>query len=100
MGAEEYNTMLNILNGTSMLEDNEDFIFIKETHPHIDSRLKLLWGTKECYALFETLFLDTRDGARKGFPRTSASAIYKLHELHDTHFPQFMKKSDIWTNQR
>lgn len=81
-----------------MLEDNEDYELIHKAYPHITSRLKLLWGTKECHDLFQRLFLDTRDGTRQGFPKPSAAALYRIYELHDKDFPQFMEKSNIWTN--
>ena len=83
-----------------MLEQDKDFVLIDNKYPHISSRLKLLWGSKECYNYFGNLLLDTRDGERQGFSNEVASSIYRLSVLHDEQFPKFITKSHNWTYAR
>ena len=80
-----------------MLEQNEDFKALKSAYPHIATRLELLWGSKECYELFDKLFLDTRDGERQGFAKDKFVALYRVAVLHDELFPQFVKSSHAWS---
>ena len=79
-----------------MLADNENFLLVNEQFPHIGRKLELLWGHKECADFLHSLFHDTRDGQRQGFPKPVASALFKLLVLHDELFPPKVAPGDIW----
>ena len=81
-----------------MLADNENFLLVNEQFPHISHKLELLWGHKECADFLHSLFHDTRDGQRQGFPKPVASALFKLMTLHDELFPPKSLKTDIWAD--
>ena len=64
-----------------------------EFHTNVDAVDE---GSRDFVEFTERLFFDTREGARQGFSKPVASALYKLCELHDKTFPQFVKiKEDV-----
>lgn len=57
--------------------------------PHIQYRIKLFWGTKECRTYLKSLTVADRPG-RAGFPFDAGMAIYDILELHDAEYPKFI----------
>ena len=82
-----------------MLTENEQYLIVKETYPHIAAKIEFLWGKPEFNEMLNQMINDTRDGKRQGFPKPVASALFRLSMQHDIEFPQFVKayNSDIWT---
>ena len=79
-----------------MVTETDEFKLINESVPHIGKAIELMWGSRDFVEFTERLFFDTREGARQGFSKPVASALYKLCELHDKTFPQFVKiKEDV-----
>lgn len=62
-----------------------------ETYPHLASIVSD-WGTQAARERIAGLVLDTRDGARKGFPADHAATLLRLLMEHDAQFPQFEPK--------
>ena len=83
-----------------MIDSNEDFVLVNEKFPHIGKKIAVFWGHQECYELFVNLMLDTRDGARQGFPKEIGQALHRLSMLHDEKFPQYVKAGHPWLNAR
>jgi hypothetical protein len=81
-----------------MIKDNEDFIVIQNSMPHIAKSVELFWGTVDFNRFLDKIMSDTRDGHRVGFPKDVASALLRLSIKHDSSFPDAMiKVSDIWS---
>jgi hypothetical protein len=89
------------------MEDNLNYdTLISElgNFPHIQGNLLNLWGTKECRNYLNGLIFNTSgrvsissDGIprARGFPLDVIQVITNLLLLHDTQFPEFVKKSRI-----
>ena len=71
-----------------MLHENENFILVNKTFPHIGEKILWTWGHDECSKYLNSLFTDSRDGKRQGFPPEIAKALFKLASLHDELFPR------------
>ena len=52
-----------------------------ESTPHLLARVQMMWGTRDFNAFVGTLFVDTRDGARKGLPVEVAEELLFLSPL-------------------
>lgn len=78
------------------IENNEYYKIINQAHPHIGYKIKLLWGTFKMPDYFNSLFMDTRDGKRKGFSKDVASSLYKLSSLHEEEFPGLYETLRPW----
>lgn len=59
-----------------------------EAYPHLQP-IVTEWGTQAGRDRISSLILDTRDGARKGFPPEHAKTVFSLLMEHDMKFPQF-----------
>lgn len=82
---------------------------LRKHYRHIADRLELIWGSPECDAYINGLFL-ARDPDRgpmrngrparvgQGFPRASMRLIRTLRELHP-HFEVNAPKTDEWGAQ-
>lgn len=73
-----------------------EFKLIDANFPHISSRLELLWGYKEFNSLINNLLMDSRDGARAGFPPEIAQALFRLSIIHLKRYPHLVDTNDIW----
>jgi len=60
--------------------------------PHL-AQLESIWGSQECRDFIAGLILDSRQGARQGFPADHASTIFRLLLEHDTRFPELEASS-------
>ena len=79
------------------LAGNPDFKHIQERFPHIGMRLVPGWGTSKGLDYLESLFLDDRNGKRRGFPLEAIQSLIRLLELHNLTFPEAKKaSSDPW----
>lgn len=77
--------------------ENEHFKTINARFPHIGRRLQSKWGRPAFSEYVHELLNDSRAG-RQGFPEETMLALFKLMEVHDCEYPQYVKKiTDIWT---
>lgn len=77
-------------------QQNEHFKTICVRFPHIGRRLQAKWGRPAFGEYIHELLNDSRAG-RQGFPEEVMLALFKLMEVHDKEYPQFVKKlTDIW----
>ena len=56
--------------------------------PHIQYRIELLWGSRDCRKYLKSLGVADRPN-RKGFPFEAGMAIHSILELHDSEYPEF-----------
>lgn len=79
---------------------------LRQKYGHIAHRLELIWGSPECDAYLNGLFLarDPDQGPMRngrparvgmGFPKPAMRALKVLRELHP-HFPQNAPRVDAW----
>ena len=66
--------------------------------PHIQWRLEVLWGSKDCRDYLADLIIPNRPG-RQGFDFTTFLIIEELTALHDHFYPKFAPKDGNWTYQ-
>lgn len=79
------------------LSGNPDFKLIVERFPHIGRRLVDNWGTRKGEEYLESLFIDDRNGQRRGFPYDAYQCLNRLLALHNQRFPDLKKSSsDPW----
>ncbi|MDP3540195.1 MAG: hypothetical protein Q8S26_15985 [Azonexus sp.] len=77
--------------------DNEHFKTINARFPRIGRQLQAKWGRPAFSEYVHDLLNDSRTG-RQGFPEEAMLALFKLMEVHDKEYPQYVKKiTDIWT---
>jgi hypothetical protein len=67
---------------------------IRVRHPNIGKKITQLWGSIEMLAYLNSIIFDER-GGRHGFPESTASALFKIHEAHKILFPA-NKERDVW----
>ena len=68
-------------------------------YPHIQVKVRSMWGSGRCREYILDLIMPARHG-RAGFPFHVTDAAYDLLALHDHVYPEFAPKGDIWsTNQ-
>lgn len=67
----------------TILEENQDFMVVKNEFPHIAQQIIEVWGTCEATKYMTNLFNDTRDGKRHGFPQKTSDALFHLIRFHD-----------------
>lgn len=53
-----------------------------EAMPHLVEKLVRLWGTRDLNTLLHGILLDSRDGARKGFPIDAANELMLLAKIN------------------
>lgn len=63
--------------------------------PHIQARVRLLWGTVECKDYLHSLTVTDRVG-RKGFPFEVMVAINELIYQHNDDFPNLSPNKSVW----
>jgi hypothetical protein len=81
-----------------VLTQTAQFRIINQRFPHIGRALKRLWGGTEFSKFIVSLFNDTRNGTRQGFPATIAVHLFRLIQAHDKSFPPAKEViSDIWS---
>lgn len=82
------------------LKDNANFIVIKDRHPHIAKKIELFWGHPELHDYVLSLFMDSRNGQRKGFEKHIGKALMMLLHEHGELFPHITeslnKTFDMW----
>lgn len=61
--------------------NNEYYILINNRFPHIGEKLRYLYGYPEYYSYIDSLFSDTRNDTRQGFPKEIANALLKIYKL-------------------
>ena len=79
-----------------MIEENENFLLINESFPHIGKKLQLFWGHPEFVTLMDDLQQNKRGKQRQGFPMDIARALNNIDSEHSLAFPKLIRKSDIW----
>jgi len=79
-----------------MIENNENFILINASFPHIGEKIRLFWGNPEFVALMDELQQNNRGALRRGFPIDIARALNVLDSEHGLAFPELARKSDMW----
>lgn len=58
------------------------FMAVEKRHPHIYEMIRYLWGSYVCDRYFEHLFVDNRNGSRRGFEPTMFEALAKISNMH------------------
>jgi hypothetical protein len=64
-------------------------------YPHVQTRLDIMWGTKECRDYLYQLIVPDRDG-RAGFPVEDLDVINDIMRLHDQYYPQYIPNPMGW----
>ena len=73
-------------------EEVTELIDSLSNFPHIQYKLRLYWGYKECRDYLASLPMTTRL-KRQGFPLDAIIAIDKLIDLHDLEYPRLKPTS-------
>lgn len=73
-------------------EEVTELIDSLSNFPHIQYKLRLYWGYKECRDYLASLPMTTRP-KRQGFPLDAIIAIDKLIDLHDLEYPRLKPTS-------
>ena len=73
---------------------------ITDRHPHIGEKIRWFWGCAEFDLFVSNMFLDTRDGQRRGFDPSIIRALVAIQEHHDKMFPHLVKDQDDKWNIR
>jgi hypothetical protein len=75
---------------------------IKQYHPHISTKIELLWGTPELHHYLNTVIMDNRHyrtgESRQGFRPEVINALLKLYQQHSERLKQ--PKDDVWLNSK
>lgn len=68
-----------------------------DKYPHIQKKLDLYWGYKECRDYLGSLTMSDRPN-RQGFPLDTVMVIDELIDLHDSQFPTLKPKTihNVW----
>jgi len=79
---------------------NYDLTRQLDAFPHIQQRLAILWGTRECRHYIHNLIVGEREDGlyrtSKGFPLHIALVLTELLGDHDLAFPQFIPTGSVW----
>ena len=78
----------------SRLDDNPDFIVIKDLFPQFGVYLKRHWGKKTFLIYVEELLRDARAGGEKGFPAEAVTALASLSEQYHKAHPMLLPLLD------
>ncbi|MCK9369163.1 hypothetical protein M0R04_04360 [Candidatus Dojkabacteria bacterium] len=70
--------------------ETKEYQLISNKCPHISKKIMLLWGSQEMNRYFSDLFINTRYGARKGFPKQLADSLEYLKDKHKIEFPKLL----------
>ena len=62
---------------------------------HVQAKIELLWGTNAGRNYLKSLLIADRSD-RQGFPMYVIVVITNLITLHDSLFPEYVPKIDIW----
>jgi len=97
-------TALSSLNSQELksftIQESDHFVVIRKAHPHIAQRIELMWGYVELHDYVMDLFMDTRDGQRRGFSEEVSKALMHLMHIHSDLFPHTVEKIndryDVW----
>lgn len=68
------------------LKANSHFQIVYEGAPHIARKLLMTWGLPQCDRYLQSVFSDTRDGRRKGFPKKVGDALLQIMYLHEARY--------------
>ena len=60
------------------IRNEPEYILVQSGLPHLCSKLELFWHTPEFEDIVHQLFLDSRDGTRKGIPMDVSHALVSL----------------------
>lgn len=80
---------------TTQLEQNEAYIEIARKYPHIGKKIDVFWGSEFFEPYIDSLFTETRNGSRKGFPMADVMQLLNLRLLHESQF-DFKRQKDVW----
>lgn len=64
-------------------------------YPHIAVRMRELWPDEDFALYMHTLFTDTRDGERSGFPPADFLRLVEINNLYITLYAKHRKEA-IW----
>ena len=78
------------------IQDTDHFFRLETEFPHITVQIAAMWGRQECQKYLMSLMLDTRDGARQGFPYAAFKDIMYFIIRHDEEYPEFAPKMEMW----
>ena len=69
-----------------------------DKYPHLQKRISILWGTRDCRMYLQTMLLDDRNGKqpRAGFPFDVMLAIGALIEQHDRQYADHVAVKKPW----
>jgi hypothetical protein len=70
-----------------MFIETKEYQEIEFKYPHIAKKILLNWGSCDMNNYLTNLLLDTRYGARDGFPIEDAENILFILEIHKKEFP-------------
>jgi len=85
------------------LRESRDFQIVKESFPHIASKMEEFWGTSKMHEYMVELFEDTRGNHRKGFLKDVSDALFHLLNFHDKSFNFHAKpftSTEMWESMR
>jgi hypothetical protein len=81
------------------IRNNYDFLVIEARHPHIATKIDVLWGSRELNDYMHRLMTDTRDGTRQGFAPEVAGAIFRIIQMHENLHPHVLARpSNPWND--
>ena len=72
----------------------QDNVALLKDYPHIQQRIRLLWGTNSCRDYLNGLTMTTE--VKQGFPLHIASVIFELVADHDDIYPGYIPSGSIW----
>ncbi|WP_297811028.1 hypothetical protein [uncultured Methylophaga sp.] len=87
------------LSDRTKLEENDTYIEIARKYPHIGKKIDAFWGSEFFEPYIDSLFTETRDGQRKGFPMADVMALLSLRLLHESEF-DIKRSRDVWDSSR
>ena len=81
------------------LAKNRHLALIESRYPHIAKAIAVRWGTPDVKTYINSLFTDTRDGNRKGFPTEIYDALLEIYERYNHTREKTAKEAkDLWAD--
>ena len=82
--------------------DSKAYACVNEHYPRIADAIKLFWGHRELVTYIDGLLMDSRPGARQGFPLELVESLTNLLHRQHADFPQLASEGGgIWiTNNK
>ena len=81
------------------LAKNRHLALIERKYPHIAKAIAVRWGTPDVKPYIYSLFTDTRDGKRQGFPVDIYDALLYIHERYNhTREKVIQEAKDLWAD--